>query len=88
MGGHVARMEERTGIYRVLVRKTKGKRPLGRTKCRWEDKIKMGLQELGRGYGLNLSGSRYGQIAGCCECGNEPSGSIQCGEFFDQLGNG
>ena len=42
--GHVARMEDRTGVYRVLAGKPEGKRPLGRPRCRWEDIIKMGLQ--------------------------------------------
>ena len=36
------------GIYRVLVGKTDGKRPLGRPRHRWEDNIKMDLQEVGR----------------------------------------
>jgi len=45
--GHVARMGERRGVYRVLVRKPKGKRPLGRHRHRWEDNIKMDLQEVG-----------------------------------------
>ena len=35
------------------------------------------------GYGLNRVGSGYGQVAGTCEYGNEPSGSIKCGEFLD-----
>jgi hypothetical protein len=39
--GHVARMWEVRGIYRVLVGKPEGKRPLGRPRCRWEDNIKM-----------------------------------------------
>ena len=43
--GHVARMEERRGIYRVLVGKLEGRRPLGRPRCRWED-IRMDLQEV------------------------------------------
>jgi len=47
--GHVARMGEGRGVYRILVRKTEGKRPLGRTRCRWEDNIKMDLQEVGCG---------------------------------------
>ena len=42
--GHVARMGERRGIYRVLVGKPEGKRPLGRPRHRWEDNIKMDLQ--------------------------------------------
>ena len=41
--GHVARMAERRGVYRVLVRKPEGKRPLGRPRHRWEDNIKMDL---------------------------------------------
>jgi hypothetical protein len=45
--GHVALMEERRGVYRVLVGKPEGKIPLGRPKLRWEDNIKMDLQELG-----------------------------------------
>jgi hypothetical protein len=47
--GHVARMVEGRGVYRVLVGKPEGKRPLGRHKCRWEDNIEMDLQEVGCG---------------------------------------
>jgi len=43
--GHVARMGERRGVYRVLVGKLEGKRPLGRPRRRWEENIKMDLQE-------------------------------------------
>jgi len=50
--GHVARMGDRRGVYMVLVRKPEGKRPLGRHRCRWEDNIKMDLQEMGCG-GVN-----------------------------------
>jgi len=46
---HVARMGEGRGVYRVLVEKLKGKRPLGRPRRRWEDNIKMDLQEVGCG---------------------------------------
>ena len=49
---HVARMEEGRGVHRVLVGKPEGKRPLGRPRCRWEDNIKMDLQEVGRGCGV------------------------------------
>jgi hypothetical protein len=45
--GHVVRMGEGRGVHRVLVGKPKGKRPLGRPRHRWEDNIKMDLQELG-----------------------------------------
>ena len=47
--GRVARMGERRGVYRVLVGKPEGKRPLGRPRCRWEDYIEMDLQEVGCG---------------------------------------
>ena len=49
--GHVARMGQGRGVYRVLVGKPEGKRPLGRHRRRWEDNIKMGLQEVGGGCG-------------------------------------
>ena len=44
---HVARMGEGRGVYRGLVGKPEGKRPLGRPRRRWEDNIKMDLQEVG-----------------------------------------
>jgi hypothetical protein len=43
--GHVARMGERRGVYRVLVGRPEGKRPLGRSRRRWEDKFKLDLWE-------------------------------------------
>ena len=46
---HVARMWERRGVYKVLVRRPEGGRPLGRPRRRWEDNIKMDLYELGCG---------------------------------------
>jgi hypothetical protein len=49
--GHVARMGEERGAYRVLVGKQEGKRPLGRPRRRWVDNIIMDLQEVGCGYG-------------------------------------
>jgi hypothetical protein len=47
--GHVAQMEKGKGVYRVLVGKPEGKRPMGRPRHRWEDNIKMDLQEVGCG---------------------------------------
>ena len=47
--GHVAHMVERRGLYRVLVGKPEGRRPLGRPRRRCEDNIKMVLQEVGCG---------------------------------------
>ena len=49
--GHVAHMEEGRVVHKVLVGKPEGKRPLGRPRCRWEDNIKMDLEEVGRGCG-------------------------------------
>jgi hypothetical protein len=49
MVGHVARVGDWRDVYRVLVGKPEGKRPLGRPRGRWEDNIKMDLQEVGYG---------------------------------------
>ena len=48
--GHVARMGEERVVYRVLVGKSEGRRPLRRPKRRWVDNIKMVPQEVGCGY--------------------------------------
>jgi hypothetical protein len=45
----------------------------------------MNIRKLDSGYGLNWSGCGRGQLAGCCECGNETSGSIKCWVFLDWL---
>ena len=45
--GYVARLREGSGVYRLLVNKSEGKRPLGRPGRRWEDNIEMYLQEVG-----------------------------------------
>ena len=47
--GHVARVGERRGVSKDLVGKPEGKRPLGRPRSRWEDNIKMDIQEVGSG---------------------------------------
>ena len=49
--GHIARVEERKCVHKVLVGKPEGKRPLGRPRRRWDDNIKMDFQEVGRGGG-------------------------------------
>ena len=46
-GGHVARMEEGRSTLKVLTGKLRGKRPLGRPRLRWEDNIRMDLEEIG-----------------------------------------
>ena len=48
--GYVRRMGEERGVYRVLVGKTEGRRPLGKPRCRWIDNIRLDLQEVGCGY--------------------------------------
>jgi len=50
LAGHVARMGEEMAVYRVLVGKPEGKRPLGRPRRRWVDNIRMDLQEVGCGH--------------------------------------
>jgi hypothetical protein len=80
--GHVTRMGEGRGAYRILVRRLEGRRPVGRPRRRWEDNIKTDLQEDGWGW-TGLSWLRTGTGAGSCKYGNEPSGSIKCGEFLD-----
>jgi hypothetical protein len=80
--GHVAHMGEGRGIDRVLVGKSEGKGRMGRPRHRWEDNIKMDLQEVGCGV---WTGSSWLRIAGSrhLKCSNEPSGSIKLGEFLD-----
>jgi hypothetical protein len=55
--GHVARMGEGRGVYRILVGRPKGKRPLGRPRRKWEDSIKMDLREIG------IDGANWIQLA-------------------------
>jgi hypothetical protein len=74
---HVARMGDERKVYKVLVGKPERRRLLGRPRRRWEDGIRMDLREIGLvgGCGLDSTGSGQGPVAGCCECGDEPSGS-------------
>jgi hypothetical protein len=62
LGGHVARMGEDSGVHRVLVGKPELKRPLGRPRRRWENNIKMDLQEVGgsRGDWMEMAQNRDG----------------------------
>jgi hypothetical protein len=72
----VARRGAGRNVYRVLVGKPEGKGALERPRRRWEDGIKMDLGEIGFGgvewIQLVQDRDRWG---GCCECGDEPSGS-------------
>jgi hypothetical protein len=92
MGGTCSKYGKGRRVYRVLVGKPEGKRPLGRPRRRWEDNIKIDLQEVGCGGTGWIVLAQYrdrrralvnGQVAGTCEWGKEPSGSIKCGEFLD-----
>ena len=60
--GHVTHVEEVRGVHSVLVGKPEGKRPLGRPRRRWEDNIKMYVQEVGGGHGdwMELAEDRDG----------------------------
>jgi hypothetical protein len=69
-------MGEERKVYKVLVGKPEGKRPFVRPRRWWEDGIKMDLGEIGLGgCGLDSTGSGQGPVEGCCEYGDEPSGS-------------
>ena len=61
----MACMEEGRGVQKVLVGKPEGKRPLGRPRRRWEDNIKIDLQEVGRGCGdwMELAQDRDRRLA-------------------------
>ena len=80
----MARIGEERGVYRVLVGKPEGRRPLGRPRRRWVDNIRMDLLEVGCRYmdWIGLAQDRD-SWRNRCECGNEPSGSVKCGEFLD-----
>jgi len=56
--GHVGRMGESRASYRILVVKPEGRRPLGRLRHRWDDNIKMDLQEVGWGTWIDLAQNR------------------------------
>ena len=79
--GHVARMGKSIGVYRVLVGKPEGKRPLGRPRHRWENNIKMDLQEV------DCEGMDWIDVAQDRDRWLVDAvmnlGSIKCGEFLD-----
>jgi hypothetical protein len=84
MGRACSAYGERRGIYRILVGNPVGKRSFGRYRRRWEDNIKMDLEEVGYGV-MDWIELAQGQVADTCECGNEPSGYTKCGEFLEWL---
>ena len=60
--GHIARMEEGRSAFNILTGKLIGKRPLGRTRRRWEDNIRMNLEDIGMNAGIGLIRLRIGII--------------------------
>jgi len=72
-------MDEREDAYRILVGKPEEKRLLRRHGGNWEDNIKKNMEER---VSEDLSASGYGNVACCCECGNELTGFIKQGEFL------
>jgi len=88
MGGACSTYGEKRGVYRVLVEKPEGKRPLGRPRCRWEDNIKIDLQEMGFEC---MDWNELAQDRDRCRAlvnDDEPSGSLKCGKFLDYLRTG
>jgi len=73
------RVEERC-VHGVLG-KSEGKRPLGRPRRRWEDNIKIGIQEVGWG-AMDWIGVAQGQVGGSYAFDNELSGSMKYGSFL------
>ena len=86
---HVARVGARRGVYRVLVRKPEGNKPLGKPRCRWEDNIKMDLHEVGCGGmdWIELAQDRD-RWRGLVNAVMNLSFSIKWGEFLDWLKTG
>jgi hypothetical protein len=74
---HVSQMGAKWNVYRLLVGKLEGKRPLGRPRLWLTDNIKMNLFKIELG---DVDWIGQVQMENCCELGNEPSGSIKCCE--------
>jgi hypothetical protein len=62
--GHVARVGEERKVYKVLVVKPEGNRPLGRPRRRWEDGVRMDLREIGLGVWIGFDWLRTGTVSG------------------------
>jgi hypothetical protein len=72
-------MGEERNVYKVLVGKPEGKRPLGRPRRRWEDGIRMDLMEIDW---MGVDWIRLPQDRDRCECDDEPSGSCNAELFI------
>jgi hypothetical protein len=82
----VARMGEKRNVYRLLVGKPEGERPLGRPRRRWIDNVKMDLLEIGLSV-MDRIGLAQVRVESSCERCNEPSGCIKCWETTEWLHN-
>ena len=81
--GHVARMGKERGCLGSWWGNRRERDHWGPSRRRWVDNIIMNLQEVGCGYMDWIGLAQDRQVADACECGNEPSGSVKCGEFLD-----
>jgi hypothetical protein len=79
---HVARIGEERKVYKVLVGKPEGKRPLERPRSRWEDGMRMDLRETGLG---GVDWIRLAQDTDRCECGDETSASCATELVFHKV---
>jgi hypothetical protein len=78
-------MGEMRNACSILVGKPEGKRPLGRHRLGWEGNVRMDIGDIGW-EGVNwIHLAQDGPVAGPCEHGNEPSGSVEVREFLDGL---
>jgi hypothetical protein len=77
-------MGEKRNAYRISVGKPEGKRPLGKSRRRREDNIKMDLKQDGL-VRTGLIWLRIGPVEGSCEHSNEPSATVKFSEFFECL---
>jgi hypothetical protein len=83
MGGACNMYGKKRGAYRVLVGKPEGKSHLGDPGLDGRIILRRIFRKCVVGAWTGLSWLGIGRVAGCCECGNEQPGSIQCGEFLD-----